>query len=40
MGGAQSVAPSDIEEYNREKSEMNLKLQQIKELAERGDPAF
>mmetsp|Transcript_15116 Transcript_15116/g.19116 ORF Transcript_15116/g.19116 Transcript_15116/m.19116 type:complete len:268 (+) Transcript_15116:374-1177(+) len=38
MGG--SVALNDIEEYNREKAEMNEKLQSIKQLAESGDPTF
>jgi len=36
----QSLAPHDIEDYNREKKEMHLKLQQLKEAAESGDPCF
>ena len=40
MRTEQTVAQTDIEEYNREKAEMNEKLQAIKDLADQGDPNF
>ena len=36
----ESIAPTDIEDYNREKAEMHLKLQALKEAADSDDPAF
>ena len=35
-----SVAPSEIEEYNREKQQMHTELQALKEAADSGDPDF
>ena len=36
----ESIAPAEIEEYNREKAQMHEQLQALKESAENGDPAF
>ena len=36
----ESVAPAEIEEYNREKAQMHEQLLALKESAENGDPTF
>ena len=36
----ESIAPAEIEEYNREKAQMHEQLQALKDSAENGDPAF
>lgn len=36
----ESIAPGDIEDYNKEKAEMYLQLQALKESADNDDPSF
>ena len=36
----ESLAPSDIEDYNREKAAMHDQLQALKAAADNGDPSF